>query len=149
MSTVKYGALVNWLKLRLRPDTAKRALRPFRYLFSTVTHARLAGWQDARHMGQFGSESPSPLTMTNPNIPILYDAEPHPYLHEPVLHISGLPSYVTDGEIALFFQPCTPMFRLKINREESHKELWGTIEFQYLGQGHLHSIRFTGSSHRP
>lgn len=79
--------------------------------------------------------------MADLNMPAAYDTEPHPYLHEPVLYISGLPSYVTDDEIALVFQPCAK-FRLKINREDPHLELCGTIEFQYLDRGHFHSIPF-------
>lgn len=77
--------------------------------------------------------------MADLNMPAAYDTEPHPYLHEPILYISGLPSYVTDDEIALVFQPCAK-FRLKINREEPLQELCGTIEFQYLDRGHFHSI---------
>ena len=82
--------------------------------------------------------------MADINVPATHDIEPHPYLHEPVLHISGLPSYVTDDEIAVVFQPCAK-FRLKINRQESHQELCGTIEFQFLDRGHFHSIRFRSS----
>ena len=82
--------------------------------------------------------------MADLSMPATYDTEPHPYLHEPILYISGLPSYVTDDEIAVVFQPCAK-FRLKINREEPHQELCGTIEFQYLDRGHFHSIRFRSS----
>ena len=61
-----------------------------------------------------------------------YRPKPHPYLHEPILQISGLPSYVEDDKIALFFQPCGK-FRLKIKR--SAEGLHGSIEFDHLGQG--------------
>jgi hypothetical protein len=77
-------------------------------------------------------------TMADLNMPATHDTEPHPYLHEPTLYISGLPGYVTDDEIALVFQPCAK-FRLKINREDPLQELCGTIEFQYLDRGHFHS----------
>lgn len=89
------------------------------------------------------SDSSPPLflttasTMADLSMPVIHDTEPHPYLHEPVLYISGLPCCVTDDEIALVFQPCAK-FRLKINREEPHQELYGTIEFQYLDRGHSH-----------
>ena len=83
-------------------------------------------------------------TMADPTVPAAHDTEPHPYLHEPVLYISGLPPYVTDDEIALVFQPCAK-FRLKISREDPHQELYGTIEFQYLDRGHFHSVRFRSS----
>lgn len=81
-------------------------------------------------------------------MPTAHDTEPHPYLHEPVLYISGLPSYVTDDEIALVFQPCAK-FRLKITREEPNLELCGTIEFQHLDRAEkalacLHSKSFPG-----
>lgn len=74
------------------------------------------------------------LTMEDVNLPVQYDAEPHPYLHEPLLYISNIPPYVTDDEIALIFQPCAK-FRLKINRDVSQPALSGTIEFQFLDRG--------------
>ena len=61
-----------------------------------------------------------------------YRPEPHPYLHEPILQISGLPSYVEDHKIAPFFQPCGE-FRLKTER--SAKGLRRFIEFDHLDQG--------------
>lgn len=85
-------------------------------------------------------------TMADLGVPATHDTEPHPYLHEPILYISGLPSYVTDDEIAVVFQPCAK-FRLKINRQEPHQDLCGTIEFQYLDRGSFHSIR-SRSSHQ-
>lgn len=86
--------------------------------------------------------------MADLSMPVTHDTEPHPYLHEPILYISGLPSCVTDDEIALIFQPCAK-FRLKINREEPHLELYGTIEFQYLDRGHFHSIRSDLHTNQP
>lgn len=72
--------------------------------------------------------------MEDVNRPVQYDAEPHPYLHEPLLYISNIPAYVTDDEIALIFQPCAK-FRIKINRDGLHPVLSGTIEFQFLDRG--------------
>jgi polyadenylate-binding protein len=72
--------------------------------------------------------------MEDLNLPAQYDAEPHPYLHEPLLYISNIPSYVTDDEIALVFQPCAK-FRIKIARDGSPNPLSGTIEFQFLDRG--------------
>ncbi|OBZ67782.1 Polyadenylate-binding protein, cytoplasmic and nuclear [Grifola frondosa] len=57
--------------------------------------------------------------------------QPHPYLHEPVLYISGLPPYVRDEDLALAFQQCAP-FRPIIPRDGSNRPLSGTIEFKYL-----------------
>ena len=60
--------------------------------------------------------------------------QPHPYLHEPLLYISGLPSFVTDENLAFAFGPCAP-FRPRINRDGTTKLLSGTIEFKYLEKG--------------
>ncbi|KAI0792393.1 hypothetical protein C8Q75DRAFT_714526 [Abortiporus biennis] len=57
--------------------------------------------------------------------------QPHPYLHEPLLYISGLPAYVKDEDLAIAFQQCAP-FRPNIARDGSNKPLSGTIEFKYL-----------------
>ncbi|KAI0642693.1 hypothetical protein C8Q79DRAFT_228546 [Trametes meyenii] len=57
--------------------------------------------------------------------------QPHPYLHEPLLYISGLPPYVRDEDLAVAFQTCAP-FRPNIARDGSNKPLSGTIEFKYL-----------------
>ncbi|OJT14034.1 Polyadenylate-binding protein 3 [Trametes pubescens] len=57
--------------------------------------------------------------------------QPHPYLHEPLLYISGLPPYVRDEDLAVAFQTCAP-FRPNILRDGSNKPLSGTIEFKYL-----------------
>ncbi|KAI0631139.1 hypothetical protein C8Q77DRAFT_188836 [Trametes polyzona] len=57
--------------------------------------------------------------------------QPHPYLHEPLLYISGLPPYVRDEDLAVAFQTCAP-FRPNIPRDGSNKPLSGTIEFKYL-----------------
>ncbi|KAH9960693.1 hypothetical protein BC827DRAFT_1132795 [Russula dissimulans] len=59
------------------------------------------------------------------------EPQPHPYLHEPLLHISGLPHYVTDENLALAFTTCAP-FRPRIPRDGSTKLLSGTIEFKVL-----------------
>lgn len=59
------------------------------------------------------------------------EPQPHPYLHEPVLHISGLPHYVTDENLAIAFSTCAP-FRPRITRDGSKKLLSGTIEFKVL-----------------
>ena len=67
------------------------------------------------------------------------EPQPHPYLHEPILHISGLPHYVTDENLALAFSTCAP-FRPRITRDASKKPLSGTIEFKVLHKG-VHSQR--------
>ncbi|KAI9507287.1 hypothetical protein F5148DRAFT_1206374 [Russula earlei] len=59
------------------------------------------------------------------------EPQPHPYLHEPLLHISGLPHYVTDENLALPFTTCAP-FRPRINRDGTTNQLSGTIEFKTL-----------------
>ncbi|KAF9477792.1 hypothetical protein BDN70DRAFT_810033 [Pholiota conissans] len=56
---------------------------------------------------------------------------PHPYLHEPVLYITNLPSYVSDEKLALAFVTCAP-FRPKIQRDGSSPFVSGVIEFKYL-----------------
>lgn len=70
--------------------------------------------------------SPPPDNSYDPSEP-----QPHPYLHEPVLYISGLPPYVTDENLALAFTTCAP-FRPRIARDGSKKPLSGTIEFKVL-----------------
>ncbi|KAH9031689.1 hypothetical protein EDB85DRAFT_1958963 [Lactarius pseudohatsudake] len=59
------------------------------------------------------------------------EPQPHPYLHEPVLYISGLPRYVTDENLAIAFSTCAP-FRPRIARDDSNNPLSGTIEFKVL-----------------
>jgi polyadenylate-binding protein len=59
---------------------------------------------------------------------------PHPYLHEPTLHISNLPSYVTDENLAQSLVPCGP-FRPKIPRGGDSPTLNGIIEFRDLNKG--------------
>lgn len=73
-----------------------------------------------------GYASPPPPEPTGP--------QPHPYLHEPLLYISGLPHYIRDEDLALVFQPCAP-FRPNIPREDTTKALSGTIEFKYIEKG--------------
>lgn len=60
--------------------------------------------------------------------------QPHPYLHEPLLYISGLPTSVKDEDLALALQACAP-FRPNIPRDGSTKPLSGTIEFKYMEKG--------------
>ena len=62
------------------------------------------------------------------------EPQPHPYLHEPLLYISGLPHYVTDENLALAFSTCAP-FRPRIPRDDTTKQLSGTIEFKTLDKG--------------
>ncbi|KAA1472444.1 hypothetical protein DENSPDRAFT_850923 [Dentipellis sp. KUC8613] len=57
--------------------------------------------------------------------------QPHPYLHDPLLYISGLPAQVTDEALATVFATCAPL-RPHINRNEPGKIFSGTIEFKYL-----------------
>ncbi|KAG6830032.1 hypothetical protein H0H87_009495 [Tephrocybe sp. NHM501043] len=56
---------------------------------------------------------------------------PHPYLHEPLLHISNIPPFITDENLALAFVACGP-FRPKIPRDGSNQVLSGTIEFRFI-----------------
>ncbi|KAI0049238.1 hypothetical protein FA95DRAFT_1489682 [Auriscalpium vulgare] len=60
-----------------------------------------------------------------------HEPEPHPYLHEPLLHISGIPAFVSDENLALAFGACAP-FRPRIARDGSGGPVGGTIEFKYL-----------------
>lgn len=57
--------------------------------------------------------------------------QPHPYLHDPLLHITNLPSYVSDENLAVAFMTCGP-FRPKIPRDSASGLLSGTIEFKFL-----------------
>ncbi|KAG6830599.1 hypothetical protein H0H92_015880 [Tricholoma furcatifolium] len=56
---------------------------------------------------------------------------PHPYLHEPLLYISNIPSNITDENLAMAFVTCGP-FRPKIPRDSSSDLLNGTIEFRFI-----------------
>jgi len=60
--------------------------------------------------------------------------QPHPYLHEPLLYISGLPHFVTDENLALAFTTCAP-FRPRITRDGTTNPLSGIIEFRVLDKG--------------
>lgn len=57
--------------------------------------------------------------------------QPHPYLHEPLLHITNLPAFVSDEMLAVAFMYCGP-FRPKIQRDTPSGTLQGTIEFKFL-----------------
>ena len=57
--------------------------------------------------------------------------QPHPYLHDPLLHITNLPSYVSDENLAVAFMTGGP-FRPKITRDSASGLLSGTIEFKFL-----------------
>ncbi|KAI0266520.1 hypothetical protein BC834DRAFT_132691 [Gloeopeniophorella convolvens] len=59
------------------------------------------------------------------------EPQPHPYLHEPILYISGLPYYVSDENLAVAFSTCAP-FRPRIARDDTTKPLSGVIEFKVL-----------------
>lgn len=79
--------------------------------------------------------SPPPDNSYDPSEP-----QPHPYLHDPILYISGLPPYVTDENLAIAFSTCAP-FRPRITRDGSKKPLSGTIEFKVLHKGvHLQRL---------
>lgn len=60
--------------------------------------------------------------------------QPHPYLHEPLLYISGLPPHVSDQDLAAAFVSCAP-FRPNVARDNSGGLLSGTIEFKYIEKG--------------
>ncbi|KAI0346153.1 hypothetical protein BDW22DRAFT_1323158 [Trametopsis cervina] len=59
------------------------------------------------------------------------ERQPHPYLHEPLLYISGLPPQISDQDLAAAFVSCAP-FRPNIKRDGSGGLLSGTIEFKYI-----------------
>ncbi|CAL1699509.1 unnamed protein product [Somion occarium] len=69
------------------------------------------------------SEDEAPAETTVP--------QPHPYLHDPLLYISGIPPHVQDDQVAAAFTHCAP-FRPNISREDTTVPLSGTIEFKYL-----------------
>lgn len=60
----------------------------------------------------------------------------HPYLHEPLLHITNVPAYVNDENIAHALVTCAP-FRPRIARDSGQPVLSGTIEFKDLEKGVL------------
>lgn len=62
--------------------------------------------------------------------------QPHPYLHEPLLYVSGLPPYVTDENLAATLGACAP-FRPRIPRDDPSRPLSGTIEFKYLEKAEM------------
>lgn len=62
------------------------------------------------------------------------EPQPHPYLHEPLLYISGLPPYTTDENLAVAFATCAP-FRPRIARDDLTQPLSGKIEFKVLDKG--------------
>lgn len=72
-----------------------------------------------------------------PSIADFTAREPHPYLHEPLLYISGLPPHVTDQDLALAFVQCAP-FRPNIARDGTNRPLSGIIEFKYIEKGASH-----------
>ena len=63
-----------------------------------------------------------------------YVPGPHPYLQEPLLHISNLGAHVSDNELAQAFETCVP-FRPRIIRDGSDKPVAGTLEFRQLEKG--------------
>lgn len=64
---------------------------------------------------------------------------PHPYLCEPLLHISNIPPYVSDENLAQAFLTCGP-FRPKIPRDGTNSVMSGTIEFKFLEKGELYML---------
>jgi polyadenylate-binding protein len=65
-----------------------------------------------------------------------FGPQPHPYLHDPLLYISGLPNWVTDENLAGALVTCAP-FRPKINRENVGPDglVGGTLEFKFQEKG--------------
>ena len=63
--------------------------------------------------------------------------QPHPYLHEPLLHISNVPPYVSDENLAVAFVTCGP-FRPRIPRDGSSNylsvriSLWPRLQMNML-----------------
>lgn len=80
--------------------------------------------------------SPSPSPITTKMDPSFQEEHPrpHPYLHEPLLHITNLPPFVSDENLAVALMQCSP-FRPRINRDGSASLLSGTIEFKFLEKG--------------
>ncbi|KAF9500706.1 hypothetical protein BDN71DRAFT_1440178 [Pleurotus eryngii] len=59
------------------------------------------------------------------------EPQPHPYLHEPLLYIANVPTYVSDESIVMAFASCGP-FRPNIPRDIPGSALSGTVEFRFL-----------------
>ncbi|KDQ32064.1 hypothetical protein PLEOSDRAFT_38101 [Pleurotus ostreatus PC15] len=59
------------------------------------------------------------------------EPQPHPYLHEPLLYITNVPTYVSDESIVMAFASCGP-FRPNIPRDIPGSVLSGTVEFRFL-----------------
>jgi polyadenylate-binding protein len=65
---------------------------------------------------------------------LTYEPQPHPYLHEPRIFVSGLPLWITDVHLANALQFCAP-FRPNIIRDPTQPLAAGTIEFRFLEKG--------------
>ncbi|KAJ3818939.1 hypothetical protein F5880DRAFT_1616913 [Lentinula raphanica] len=57
--------------------------------------------------------------------------QPHPYLHEPLLYISNLPSTVSDESLGMAFMTCAP-FRPKIARDNNAEKALATLQSRPL-----------------
>lgn len=67
------------------------------------------------------------------------EPQPHPYLHEPLLYITNVPTYVSDESIVMAFASCGP-FRPNIPRDIPGSVLSGTVEFRFLEKGSVSPI---------
>lgn len=129
-----------------KPRTGLRSPSPFAFC---SYHARRSPPSVGRHSSSPPSPSPpltnattSPATATIPTIIAMAEynladpssRQPHPYLHEPLLYISGVPPHVTDQDLAAAFVSCAP-FRPNIPRDPTGGLLSGTIEFKYIEKG--------------
>ena len=66
-----------------------------------------------------------------------HQPEPHPYLHEPRIYITGVPAFVSDANLAVAFASCAP-FRPNIPRDGTNQPQNGTVEFRFLEKGPSH-----------
>ncbi|KAH7106629.1 hypothetical protein BKA62DRAFT_826128 [Auriculariales sp. MPI-PUGE-AT-0066] len=67
---------------------------------------------------------------------------PHPYLHEPLLYVTGLLPHVTEGDLARALENCVP-FRPSIPRGGTDTTLSGTIEFRSIDRGASNATEIT------
>ena len=70
--------------------------------------------------------------------------QPHPFLVDPVLYITGVPLSVADTELAQAFGPCLPV-RLQITRDGMGVDEGGhgTVEFKLFEAGEPLSLHIS------
>ncbi|KAG8832796.1 hypothetical protein FRC17_000619 [Serendipita sp. 399] len=60
---------------------------------------------------------------------VMEEVPPHPFLHDPILYVSNLPSHITDEVIARTLEFCVP-FRPRLVRDPVTGKATGSIEFR-------------------